>query len=134
MQMKTPQFGYAILYTGEPKQTMEFYEKAFRLSRRFFQEEMGYGELETGATTLVVSNVAIEKSNRMDAKASTTDEPAFGFHISLVTEDVSDLYQNALAHGAVDVKAPALRPWGQTEASVRDNNGILVNLVSSRQS
>lgn len=127
------QFGYVILYTGQPEATITFYEQAFRLNRRFFDQNMGYGELETGATTLVISNVAIEQRSRPDAVASTPAHPAFGFHISLVTDDVRALYENALANGAADVKSPVVMPWGQTEASVRDINGVLVNLVSPRQ-
>lgn len=127
------QFGYAILYTTQPRNTIEFYERAFRLQRRFFDEGIGYGELETGATTLVVSNVAIEQQARPDAVASTPEHPTFGFHISLVTDEVAGLYESAVAEGAVALKAPTLMPWGQTEASVRDLNGLLVNLVSPRQ-
>jgi lactoylglutathione lyase len=126
-------FGYMVIYTENPVETMAFYEKALGLKRRFFMEQAGYGELETGATTLAISNIAIEQRARPFVKAGTLAQPGFGSHISFVVEDVAALYQNALAHGAEAIMPPTQTPWGQTEASIRDNNGGLVNIVSPRK-
>ena len=43
-------FGYTIIDTGDVKGSIEFFETAFGLKRRFIHES-GYGELETGART-----------------------------------------------------------------------------------
>lgn len=131
--LETPQFGFTILYTSQPRETMEFYERAFGLKRRFFAEQPGYGELETGATTLVISNIAIEKSERGYPEASTPDNPTNGFHISFVTPKIEEWYAHAIAEGATPVKAPEKMMWGGTVAFVRDLNGITVSLTTPRQ-
>lgn len=44
--------GYVILYVADVGQTVDFYEAAFGLKRRFVHESGQYAELETGATAL----------------------------------------------------------------------------------
>lgn len=50
-------FGYTIMYVENVEQTVEFYEAAFGLSRRFIHEG-GYAEMDTGDTTLAFINEA----------------------------------------------------------------------------
>jgi len=44
-------FGYTIVYVPDVLASVEFFERAFGLKRRFVHES-GYGEMETGATAL----------------------------------------------------------------------------------
>ena len=39
-------------------------------------------------------------------------------------------YDTAVAAGAKSVSKPEKKPWGQTVAYVRDNNGFLVELCT----
>jgi len=48
----------------------------------------------------------------------------------LVTDDPAAAYKKAVAAGAVAVKPPVLKPWGQTVAYVRDLNGCLIEICS----
>jgi lactoylglutathione lyase len=60
--MNSPSLGYVILYVNDVAASLAFYEKAFGLARRFFQDDNGkaYGELETCATRLAFASVALE--------------------------------------------------------------------------
>src|SRR6185436_1232089 len=59
--MSTPSIslGYVILYVKDVSASLAFYEKAFGLSRRFFNDDNGkaYGELETGAARLAFASL-----------------------------------------------------------------------------
>jgi len=44
--------GYTILYVPDVAASLDFFERAFGLQRRFLHESGTYGELETGSTTL----------------------------------------------------------------------------------
>ena len=50
------------------------------------------------------------------------------FHLAIVTADVQQLFDHALAHGAVPVLDPAPDAQGLLIASLRDLNGILIQL------
>ena len=54
MSAPSVSLGYVILYVKDVSASLAFYEKAFGLSRRFFNDDNGkaYGELETGAARL----------------------------------------------------------------------------------
>lgn len=132
--MSATQFGFTILYAKDPKATIEFYEKAFGLQRRFFEEKVGYGELETGATTLVISSIELERKERKGMEASTKEQPSFGFHISFIKDDVEKAYKLAIENGAEPVLKPKQMQWGGTVGFVRDINGILVSLVTPKKS
>jgi lactoylglutathione lyase len=128
--MTTATATLTILYTVKPKETLEFYEAAFGLKRRFFNETPGYGELEIGSTTLAISNIELEQSEYAEAQASTVDKPAFGFHVSFQTDDLQALFDQAVDHGATVVHAPQKLPWGGTVARLKDINGVLISLIS----
>lgn len=56
-------FGYTILYVKEVEQTVEFYERAFGLKRRFVHESKQYAEMETGVTALSFASNELARSN-----------------------------------------------------------------------
>jgi catechol 2,3-dioxygenase-like lactoylglutathione lyase family enzyme len=121
--------GYVIVYVPDVLAAVDFYERAFGLSRRFVHETQ-YAELDTGGTalafvdeTFVGGSVGAFSPNRGDSK------PA-GMEVGLVTADVAAAFKTAVAAGASAVLAPVQKPWGQTIAYVRDLNGCLVELCS----
>ena len=57
------QFAYTILYVADVAASLDFFERAFGLSRRFLHESGAYGELETGATTLAFAQHAIARDS-----------------------------------------------------------------------
>ena len=124
-------FGYAIVYVPDVLASVEFFEKAFGLKRRFVHES-GYGEMDTGATALAFASHDLGASNLPGGyvKASHSGEP-LGMEIALVTDDVAAAHEKAISEGAVSIKEPILKPWGQTVSYVRCPDGTLVEICSS---
>lgn len=121
--------GYVIIYVPNVAAAVEFYERAFGLTRRFLHESGQYAELETGATALAFAHEELPKffadvaRNRVDGKAA-------GVEVAFVSDDVPAAFARAVAAGAVAVEPPTEKPWGQTVSYVRDGNGFLVELCS----
>lgn len=125
--------GYVILYVRDVAGSVEFYEAAFGLTRRFLHDDNGkaYGELESGAARLAFASLALAKDLlQQDVVAASREQAPLGFEIALVTPDVAALFARAVKAGAVAVKEPATKPWGQTVAYVRDLDGHLVELCT----
>ena len=55
--------GYVIAYVADVEATIEWWERAFGLSRRFIAEDGSYGEIDTGATTLSFASHEMGKTN-----------------------------------------------------------------------
>jgi catechol 2,3-dioxygenase-like lactoylglutathione lyase family enzyme len=123
-------FGYTIIYVSKVLASIEFFENAFGLKRRFIHES-GYGELETGSTALAFASHALGSVNLPAGyvKADASGQP-LGVEIALVTESVASAHARAVAAGAISLKEPMLKPWGQTVSYVRCPDGTLVELCS----
>ncbi|MGF1647436.1 MAG: VOC family protein, partial [Kineosporiaceae bacterium] len=125
--------GYVIFYVAEVAATVDFYERAFGLTRRFVSPEGDYGEVDTGATTLAFASATLAHSNLDHAGGFTELSPAVpppGASITLVTTDVAGALATATAAGATPYTDPVDKPWGQTVAYVRDLDGVLVELAT----
>ena len=137
-KMSTPSvsLGYVILYVKDVSAALKFYEEAFGLHRRFFNDDNGkaYGELETGAARLAFASLELANSHlKQEVVAASLSKPPLGFEIALVTPDVPALYARAVKAGATAVNEPATKPWGQIVAYLRDKNGHLVELCTPLQ-
>ncbi len=124
-------FAYTIVYVADVAATLDFFERAFGLQRRFLHESGGYGELETGATTLSFASheVALDSMGGYYVRADHSDVP-LGMEVGLACDDVPAAFERAVAAGATAVKAPTVKPWGQTVAYVRGPEGTLVELCT----
>lgn len=122
--------GYVIIYVADVGASVEFFEKAFGLKKRFVHES-GYAEMDTGETALAFATHDLGQTNLPGGylKASHAEVP-LGMEIALVTEYVEPAYRKAIAAGAVAIKEPVVKPWGQTVAYVRCPDGTLVELCS----
>jgi lactoylglutathione lyase len=133
--MSTPSvsLGYVVLFVKDVSASMAFYEKAFGLSRRFFNEDKGkaYGELETGAARLAFYNLELAKTQTKEFVAASPDKAPLGFEIALVTADVPAMFAQAVKAGATVVKGPEAKPWGQIVACVRDIDGHIVEITTA---
>ena len=58
------------------------------------------------------------------------DKDAPAAQIAFVTDDMDADWQRAVSAGAVVVKAPETKPWGQTVAYLRDKDGHIVELCT----
>ena len=124
------QFGYTIIYVADVAASLLFFDKAFGLKTRFVFES-DYGELETGTTTLAFAAHTLGESNLPEGyvRADTSTLP-LGVEIALVTDSVETAHERAVAAGAISLKAPMQKPWGQTVSYVRCPDGTLVELCT----
>lgn len=124
-------FGYTILYVQDVQKTIEFYETAFGLTRKFVTPENDYGELMTGETTLSFASTNLANTNFDGGfiESELKNKP-FGVEIAFTTEDVQGTVNSAIKAGGSIVGEPKTKPWGQVVAYVRDINGFLIELCT----
>lgn len=124
-------FGYTILYVENVEESISFYENAFGFSRKFITPENDYAELVTGETTLSFASKELAAQNLKDGfLESTLEDKPFAIEIGFITEDVTETVQKATSFGAVLVKEPTQKPWGQIVAYIRDLNGFLIEICT----
>jgi len=127
-------FGYTVVHVSDVTATVAFYETVFGLTRGMVTPY--YAEMATGETTLVFSSADLEKgevpADFIGYQENTAALPAAGIHLSFLTPDVETAYRQAITQGASPLKAPQLKPWGQTIAFLRDLNGVVVTLATPR--
>lgn len=124
-------FGYTILYVKDVEESIAFYENAFGFSRKFITPENDYGELITGETTLSFASKKLASQNLKEGFIeSNLDNKPFAIEIGFITDDVAELVQKATSFGAMLVKEPTQKPWGQIVAYVRDLDGFLVEICT----
>lgn len=128
--MSTPTLAYVIVYVPSVEASLAFYESAFGLARRFLHESGTYGELETGATALAFVDEATSVTKGLFT-LNRRAVPAAGVEVGLVVPDVAEAFARAVKAGAAPVLEPAVKPWGQTVAYVRDLDGFLVELCTA---
>lgn len=123
--------GYAILYVDSVEETISFYEKAFGLERGMLTETQEYGELKTGNTKLAfAANSFVKALTNVAFEAANPKKAAPPLELGFVTEEVEKSFNRAISAGAILVKHPEQKPWGQLVGYVRDNNGFLVEICS----
>lgn len=124
-------FGYIIIYVADVTASLSFFEKAFGLKTRFIHES-GYGELETGETTLAFASHDLGSSNLSSGyiPGDKSIKP-LGVEIALITDSVVEGHAHAIALGATSLQEPIEKPWGQTVCYIRCPDGTLVELCSS---
>ena len=68
----------------------------------------------------------------LDGKYQKTDlsTKPLGIELAFVTEDVASADAQAVTAGAVAIREPAAKLWGQMVAYVRDREGTLIELCS----
>ena len=123
-------FGYTIIYVSDVEATINFYKKAFNLEQSFLHESKQYGELNTGDIKLAFASNSLAQSNGVTFIKNDAKSDAAGFEIALIANDVKQSYNYAINNGAIAIKEPTKKPWGQDVAYVRDLNGVIVEIYS----
>lgn len=121
--------GWTILHVADVPATVDFYERAFGLARRFVDGSGEYAEMETGATALAFSAHALVARLGFEDPAGAAP---YGTEIALVTDEdrVAEAYRRAVEAGADALIPPERKPWGQVVGFVRDPNGFTVEICS----
>ena len=124
--------GYTIFYVNDVAATVDFFEAAFGLERRFVTDENDYGELVTGSTTLAFVSLELAKANLDDAGGFIAPDelkPAPA-SITLVTSDVASTVATAIAAGGRSYTDPVEKPWGQTVAYLLGPSNLLIEIAT----
>lgn len=124
-------FAYTIFYVASVPETIDFYEKAFGLTRKFITPELDYGELITGETTLAFASLELGNSNFSKGfeRAGNLEKP-HGVELAFTTENIEDDFLRAIQAGATEFEPLTEKPWGQKVGYVRDNNGFLIEICT----
>ena len=124
-------FAWTIVYVPDVAASVDFYERAFGLRRRFVHESGTYAELDTGETRLAFAALELGDGNVPGGvRPPDPAAPPPPVEIALVDDDVPAAYARAVGAGATGVTEPTVKPWGQTVSWVRDPDGILVELAT----
>lgn len=124
-------FGYTIVYVSDVPSSIAFFETVFGFSKKFVDDSGAYGELDTGETTLSFAAHSLGESNLPQGyvAADSSGKP-LGIEIALITDEIESAHQKAVAAGAIEIKAPTAKPWGQIVSYVRCPDGTLVELCT----
>jgi len=120
------QFAGTTLYVDEVPAVVDFYRRAFGLGLRFFDETLGFAELETGGSTLAIAAHSLGEMLMPGVYSRTADGRPAGVEIGFFTRDVPAAFAKAIAEGASPVTAPRRMPWGLEVAYVRAPEGTLI--------
>ncbi len=123
-------FGYTILYVKNVEETIAFYHNAFGFAQKFITPEKDYAELATGDTTLAFASYSVAEYNGITIGTISADTPPPPFEITFVCDDLESTWKQAVEAGALIVKEPAQKPWGQTVGYLRDINGFLIEVCT----
>ena len=107
------QFGGTVLYVDEVSAAVDFYRRTFGLGLRFFDEALGFAELETGGSTLAIAAHSLGRMLMPDGYSRPADGQPAAVEIAFLTADVSAAFAKAIAEGAAPnrcAKADAVGP------------------------
>jgi catechol 2,3-dioxygenase-like lactoylglutathione lyase family enzyme len=122
------QLAYTILYVDDVRKSVDFYEQAFGLRRKFIHDGGDYGEMDTGGTALAFSSRDLMRQLGKHPQPARWEAPCF--EVAFTTADVTQALERAVSAGAELVQAPEQMPWGQTTAYVADLDGFLVEICT----
>ena len=123
-------YGYTILYVPNVEETIAFYQKAFGFVQKFITPEKDYAELVTGDTPLAFASYSIAEYNGIAIEKLNPKNSPPPFEIAFVCDDIESSWKQAVEAGAVVVKEPVQKPWGQMVGYLRDVNGFLVEVCT----
>lgn len=114
------------MYVDEVLPVVDFHRRAFGLDLRFFDETLGFTELETGGPTLAIATHSLGEMLIPNLYVRPADGRPAGIEIAFLTRDVPASFTKATAEGAMPVTAPRRMPWGLEVASLRAPEGKLI--------
>ena len=120
------QFAGTVLYVDQVSAAVDFYGRAFGLRLRFFDEALGFAELETGGSTLAIAAHTLGEMLMPGGYCRPVDGQPAVVEIAFLTRDVSASFAKAIAEGAVPITAPRRMPWGLEVAYVRAPEGTII--------
>lgn len=124
-------FRYTIIYVSSVEEALDFYKRAFGFETKMILDSKEWGELDTGNTTLAFATHEMGRIN-LDDKYQKADinDPPFGIELSFITDNVRAAFDKAVSAGALPIREPSEKPWGQTVSYVRSIDGTVIEIAT----
>ena len=122
----TMEFGGTVLYVEAVSPVVDFYRRAFGLELRFFDETLGFAELETGGSMLAIAAHSLGEMLMPNMYLRPAEGRPAGVEIAFLTRDVPASFAKAIAEGATPLTPPRRMPWGLEVAYIRAPEGTLI--------
>ncbi len=120
-------FAGTVLYVDEVPAVVDFYRRTFGFEVRFYDQELGFAELESGGSMLAIaSHVLGEMLMPGGGYSRPVDGRPAGVEVGFFTNDVPASYAKALAEGASPIAGPKRMPWGLEVAYARAPEGTMI--------
>ncbi|KAK9157191.1 hypothetical protein Scep_003765 [Stephania cephalantha] len=129
----TPTFAYAVVYAKDVAKSVEFYARAFGYTVRRLDDSRKWGEIESGGTTIAFTPAHQHETDDLTGEVKAPKSGSWErspLELCFAYKDVDAAYKRAVENGAVGIKAPEEKMWGQKVGYVRDIDGIVVRLGS----
>jgi len=123
------QLSFVIMYTRDVASKMAFYERAFGMQQGRLADTGVYGEMLGGDVKVQFVQEDFARQYVPNFLPNRLERPAPGIEIGFIFNDVATAFQRAIDAGCTSVAAPAKRPWGPTIGFVRDDEGVLVEMM-----
>ena len=98
------------------------------------EQSQDYAEMDAGGARLAfVGEKFVAEAQLLSGAPyapNRAENPAAWAQLAFVTDDMERDWRRAVEAGAAIVRAPEVKPWGQTTAYLRDCNGIIVELCT----
>ena len=121
-------FGGTAVYVNDVRAALDFYQRAFGFTTRFFDEALQYGELETGGSLVAFASHNTGVFLMPGQYVRPEDGRPAGVELAFITSDVPAAFARAAVAGAVPLAEPKVMPWGATVAYLRSVEGTLIGL------
>ena len=126
--------GSVVIYVESGvREILEFYQSAFGLSIRYYDDGLKFGELETGGPTLMIASYTAGEFMVGEGFRRSVSGRSENVEVAFLMADVPGAYARAVAAGAQPIREPRTMPWGQTVAYVSSIEGTLVGLLTPPQ-
>ena len=122
--------GWVIVYVPEVERAVEFYERAFGLTRAFVNPTGTFGQLDTGSTALAFAAETLADAHLPNGVRPGSGEPPANVELALIFDDVQAAFAHAVAEGCTVLAEPAMQPQNQVVGWVRDPFGTLLEIAS----
>ncbi|CAA2974781.1 Glyoxalase_2 domain-containing [Olea europaea subsp. europaea] len=127
-----PRYAYTVVYVRDVAKSVAFYAKAFGYQVRRLDHSNGWGELESGETTIALTPVHQHETDDLsgEVRMPQSSHERNPIEVCFDYPDVESAYKNAVENGAVPVSEPEEKEWGQKVGYVRDIDGIVMRMGS----
>ncbi len=125
------EYATTIIYVKDRvKETLDFYVAAFGFQILYYEENLKFGELNSGATSIMIASYEAGEFMVGDSFRRSRVRRPENVELAFVTADVVAAYERAIEAGATRVREPLRHEWGQTTAYVNSVEGTLIGLLT----